>query len=311
MKEILLRTRKLTKSFFEKLSMFSEGIFNLIINNLKWLIILSLFLSILFGTIKTVFFNGYSVDSYQFYALSIKNLILTGKQDYLFLEFYARNRILYPLILAIINIIIPIDISILACIVNLLFSLLSLLIIRKIMKLLKFHDQIIDLSLLFIILSYNFLNYCFVNLTDFTSLFFLLVTIFYLIRFINKRNYFDFAFSFVFFVYTILARESNLIFIVFYLFAFKSRKIRLAISSLFIILIVFMFAFIPEYVPFQTLWLAPSYRDYYLNKQYGQILVLIFEKWTNSKFLWEYIKGLFKVGILTSVLALIILDYTN
>ncbi len=322
MKENLLRFRKFTKKSLEKLTIVSEKslekltivsekTYNLIINNLKWFIIFSLILSVLYGIIKTVFFNGYSVDSYQIYALSIKNLILTGKQDYLFREFYARNRILYPLIIAIVNIIIPIDISILACIINLLFALLTLLIIRKIMKLLNFQNQTINLSSLFLILSYNFLNYLFVNVTDFTSLFFLLITIYYLIRFINERKYFDLAFCSVFFVYAVLARESNLIFIVLFLFAIKSSKIRLVISGLLIVLMVLILAFIPEYLPFQTLWLAPSLRDYFLNKQYGQILLLIFEKWKSFRFFLQFIKGLFKVGILTSVFALIILDQTT
>jgi len=299
MKEAGSKIKSKLKECFILLEKYSTTLYLFILNNIKWLIFISAVLSFVFSVIKTLLFNGYSVDSYQYYALSIEKLLITGKQDYLFVEYYARNRIIYPLIVALIHLIVPIDISILACLVNTFFAFASLFVVRKILKFKQFESTKVDLFTLLTIVSYNFLNYLFINLTDFVGLFFFLLTCLFLIRFISTNNYFDLSFSLIFYIYSVLARESYMIAIILYIFSIKNRKIRFSTICIFLLLIIILL-FFPERIPFRDKWLTPSYRDFFLNKEYWKLLLLILQKWANPTFVLRFLKGLFKVGIFTS-----------
>ena len=89
---------------------------------------------------QTIFYHGFNVDGYQYYALSIEKSIRKGEIDYLFANYYVRYRIVYPFIIAIIHIIIPINVSVLAYCINLAFAILSIFMIRKVMFFLNFNS---------------------------------------------------------------------------------------------------------------------------------------------------------------------------
>ena len=128
------------------------------------------------------------IDSYQYYAESLEKWIKTGTTDDLFYIFYAKSRILYPLIIAVVHILIPIDISLLACGINLLFALANIYLIRRLLLIYEFTKDEVNLFTLFNILSYNFLNYWFNIITDMVGLFFFLLMIIFLELFLNKES---------------------------------------------------------------------------------------------------------------------------
>ncbi|MHA1230336.1 MAG: hypothetical protein ACTSPQ_06785 [Candidatus Helarchaeota archaeon] len=286
------------RTILNNINSFFLNIYEIIISNLKILIFCSLIISLTFGIVKTVFFNGYSVDSYQFFALSIEELIKTKKVNTLFIEYYARNRMVYPFIIAIVHIIVPINISILACIINLIFGLASIFILRKLIRNIYDNERVVDLTTLFTISSYNFINYWFTNITDLTSFFFMLITLYYFFLFKKTKNYFNLAFSFVFYIYSVLSREYLVLLIFIYIYIAEKRKIRMVIFTSFITTVILLFAFVPEKIPFIQQWIAPSYKSLYLNKQYWLLFVEFQKKWINEQFVLNFLKGLVKVGIL-------------
>ena len=303
--------KKLYVTVQQNISKISIRIYDFLMKNIKIVILFALLLSITFSILKIILFNGYNVDSYQYFALSIKEYILTGKRSYLFDNFYARNRMMYPFLIAIFNIIFPFNVSILACILNLIFAVLSLWLIRLNLRKLNFQEQVINLSTLLIIMSYNLLNYWFNILTDFVSLLFFLTFVLFLQRFIQTRNFFDLGFSIVFFLYTVLSREVYITSIVLFIFIFKSRKTKIIILSTAFVLILTLILAIPERIPFMDHFIASSYWDYYVNRKIFHLLFFLQSKWIMPKYFVSYLKGLVKVGIIPVVFFLLIIKRKN
>jgi len=283
------------------------NIYDYVLDSRKLIILFALIISIFFGIFKVLFVNGFNVDSYQMFALSVEKLILTGEQDYLFQNYYVRNRMVYPFFIAILHIIIPIDISLIACFVNLVFSLISLAMIRKIMYEVDFDTKSIDITTLFIILSYNYLNYFFEVISDFTAFAFFLLSLYHLIKFKKSRNILNLLFSFVFFIYSIFARESYIIFVIFYLFIIPNKKISLSLFSiLFISFFILPFVFAEK-----VLLIAETFSlktvIYFIKYKSLEGFKIEQSKWSSSVFLSDYFKGLFKVGIIASLFFLFII----
>ncbi|MHA1401770.1 MAG: hypothetical protein ACTSQE_15570 [Candidatus Heimdallarchaeaceae archaeon] len=73
------------------------------------------------------------------------------------------------------------------------------------------------------------------------------------------------------------------------------------------LLVVILLLIFPERIPFRDKWLTPSYRNFFLNREYWKLLLLILQKWINPTFVFRFSKGLFKVGILTSFIFILLL----
>jgi len=278
------------------------------ISHVTFFLFLSIVLSVTFSIIKTAFFNGYNVDSYQYFALSIEKFFKTGEKDSLFYNYYARNRMVYPFIIAIVHVIFPINISVLSCLIDTVFALLCLWVMKKILQLYSHDKKIINIFLFLTVLSYNWINYTFEILTDFVGLLFFLLMIYFLILFNKSGNFLQLSFSFVFYIYSFLSREIYILAIVIYVFLFKKMKYRIIIltSTFFIIMIPVLL--IPEKIPFVNHFIAPSYWDFYLNRQYFLLFLNLQKKWITSKYAFSFLKGLFKVGILPSTILILIVD---
>jgi len=300
---------KLKQRIFVSLNSIIATIYTTIIENLHFLILFSLFFSVLFSIFKTLFFYGYNVDSYQFFALSIEHFLRTGEQDYIFQNFYARNRIVYPTIIAILHIIFPFDISLLGCFINLIFALLSLFLTRKILKQLNMSVKSVDLFTLFSILSYNFINYWFNILTDFVGLFMFLCFVYYLILYIKEKNFFFFSYSIVFYILALFSREVYVLSIILYVFIIKSAKKRIIVSLTFIIIFLILLFTINEKLFFMKQIIPPAYWNLYISKQYWQLFLSLQFKWKEPNYLTNFFKGLLKVGILPTLLMIFVLNY--
>jgi len=291
-----------------KFNTITSCVYDYFIDSSKLLILFALIISIFFGVFRVLFVNGFNVDSYQLFALSVEKVLRTGEQDYLFQNYYVRNRMVYPFFIAVLHIIFPIDISIIACFVNLFFALISLLVIRKIMYELDFDEKSIDLATLFIILSYNYLNYFFEIISDFTGLAFFLLSLYFLIKFKNSKKILSLLFSIVFFVYSFFAREAYIIFIVFYLFIIPNKKISI---PLFIISFTTFFI-LPFLIPEKIISISETFSLYIIVYfiKYKSIEEFWVEqsKWSSNTFLSNYFKGLFKVGIIAAIIFLILIS---
>lgn len=299
------------KTFFQKIKLFHliEKIYDNFLSNIRIYVYIGFAVAILFGIMKTLLFNGFSVDSYQFYALSIKDFILTGKANDLFLNYYQRHRIVYPFIIAIIHILYPMNVSILACLINLTFAILSIWMMRKILLFLKFEEKVVELFTLFVTLSYNFLNFNFNVLVDYVSLAFFLLFLYFLIKFKRDRKLIDISYSTIFLLYSILAREHFILAVFLYLYLFNSWKIRISLIAGFIILVFVLLYTIPEKIPFVDQFIPPSYLEVYLNKHYFKLYLLLQQKWINRDYLSDFIKGTIKVGIFPSIVFLMLFNW--
>lgn len=297
--------------FEEKIYAFSGKIYDFILRNLRTIVFIVLTLSILFGIFKTIFYHGFNVDGYQYYALSIEKFIRTREIDYLFANYYARNRIVYPFIIAIIHIIIPVNVSVLACCINLAFAILSIFMIRKIMIFLNFNKKVIDLSTLLIVTSYNFLNFWFNILSDIVGLGFFLLFLYFLLKFKENKNYFNLLFSILFYIYSVLTREHFILAILLFLYLFDKWKIRILLLSVFFIFIIIILFTIHTKIPFIDNLLGPAIRQYYYDKEYVKLYLLLQKKWIYEGYFIGFMKGLIKIGILPSLFIILItsLDY--
>ncbi|MGC9780311.1 MAG: hypothetical protein HZR80_13780 [Candidatus Heimdallarchaeota archaeon] len=295
-------------SWETKIYSFLEKVYDFLIRNLRIIAFVGMTLSILFGILKTTLYHGFNVDGYQYFALSIEEFIRTGEMNYLFVNYYVRNRIVYPFIIAIIHIIIPIDISILACCVNLIFAVLSIFTIRKILLLLKFNEKVVDLSTLIISTSYTILNYWFQILSDITALCFFLLFLYFLLKFKFNRNYFDLCFSIVFLLYAVLAREHFIMAILLYLYLINKWKIRVIILLSFTCILIILLWMIPAYIPLTENFIAPSYLQTFYDKELLKLYFLLQKKWLYEGYFIGFMKGLLKVGIMPSLLLLLIFN---
>lgn len=293
--------------FKNKIVEISNRVYDIMKSNLSFLIILFVFLSIIFGVIRTVFFTGYNVDSYQFYALAIKRYILTGETDYVFNHYYARTRIVYPLIIALIYIIIPFNISILACFINLFFLIGCIVVLKYLLKLYDLQTQQINLFILFFACSYNLMNFSFNILTDYTALFFFLLSFVFLKKFELQRNWFFLSYSFFFFFFSFMSRELYIIGFIIYFSLIKNLKIRcLALSILTLCTIVLVYLFTDQLTPIARHFIAPAHFEHYQNQEFIQLFFSLQSRWGFEGYLFSFLKGLVKVGILTSTILILI-----
>ena len=299
--------------FFQKAYIFhwSVKLYNFLLRNIKIILYVSLVISIAFGMIRTIFYIGFNVDSYQFYALSIEKYILTGKMDYLFINYYQRYRIMYPFIIAITHMLFPMDISILACFINLFFGLLSIYIIRKILFFYGYKEKDINLFSIFLVLSYNFINFCFNIFTDFVSLAFFLLFFYYLIKFKKDKKILDLVFACYYFIFAVFAREQFVLAIFLFLYLIDSRKIRLIILVGLIVVILILLLLIPEKIPFMGQFVPPAYWSVYINSDILKLYFLLQKKWVNPGYMASFFKGLLKVGILPAIIFLLLLNWKN
>lgn len=302
---ILLYTKKIKNYTLDLI----DYVTNLLYENINVLLFSFLILSISFSVIKQLFFHGYNVDAYHIFALSLRKYILNGEKDYLFFNYYAKNRILYPLIIALLHICFPINIALLAATINTIFSFASLLIIRKLTILYYQDKKIAELSMLFIITSYNFLNYWFNILTDFVGLFFFIAFLYSLVKFQETTNYFMLPNSIIFLFFSVLSREVYILGIILYVFVIKSYKIRLTIIFVFCIFLIIIFGFFHTYIPFINQFIAPRYREYYYSQEYWKLLISLQNKWKTPYYTITFLKGLLKTGILIGSVIIIILRY--
>lgn len=292
-----------------KVELLGDYVYNFFEHQSKKIFVVSLLLSIGFSIFKTLFYQGFNVDSYQYFALSIKKYLITGVQDYLFINYYARTRMIYPLIIAILHIVLPINVSILACIVNLVFALLSLFMVKKILKIKKYSESSINLALILLIWNYNFLNYWFNILTDFVGLSLFLLSVFFFFKFKDDNNIFDISYSLVFMILAILSRELYVFACLIYIYIWEKPKIRwfilgvLAFSSFTII------ALIPDKIPFMGHFVAPLYWNIYINRQFIKFFLLLQKKWLNPQYTLSFVKGIIKVGILMSIIVHFLIDW--
>ncbi|MFW9905705.1 MAG: hypothetical protein ACFFFH_15335, partial [Candidatus Thorarchaeota archaeon] len=286
---------------------FAEIFLDFLRKHINYLIIGSFFLSIFFGIIKTTFFTGFNVDSYQYYAESLEKWIKTGTPDDLFNIFYARNRIVYPLIIAVVHILIPIDISLLACGINLLFALANIYLIRRLLFIYEFKRDEVNFLTLFNILSYNFLNYWFNIITDMVGLFFFLLMMISLEFFLNKENSAKqkglyLSLSCFFLILAIFTRELYILAVLLYFSLIRSRKLRIIAIILTIAIVFLLINVDPGAFPFMNHVIPPEYKSEYLHRDYLTLFLLLQQKWINIPYIQNYFKGLLKTGILPAVI---------
>jgi len=285
---------------------FSVKTLNLIQQNIKPIILLATFTSIAFGVIRTVFLNGYNVDSYQFYALSLEKWLSTGTQDYLLNEYYARIRIFYPLLIALTHHVVPIDISILACIINLVFALGSIILMRDLLEFNGFNEFEIDLFTLLVVMSYNFLNYWFNVLTDMTGLFFFLLALCYTELYLKDDQRWYLVTSFIALVCSALCRETYILGALLYLFIIRSRFKKFLCTTTVIYLAAITVLIFSGFLPFEYV-IPGAYWSAFESGDYIQLLAQLQIRWTNVVYVLEFIKGLIKVGILPGCIFILIL----
>lgn len=296
----------------QKSTLFSNYLFDLFMSKIDLILIFSLIISVSFSIYKTVFITGYTNDSYQIFALSIEKFIKTGEQDYLFSNYYVKNRILFPLIIAIVHIIIPIDIAFLACFINLFFALSSLYLLRILLRIYEFSEDEVNIFSLLVILSYNFINYWFTILTDVPGLTFFLIMLIFLELYLSKKDFpFQVRFSylilsFVFLFFAVLTRELYFFAILLYFAVIRSKKIRIivVIGSIWVFFLV-IDQVVAEFSKNMTS-LPKEYYSLFLNSDWGELFNSINQKWTNPTYNQNFIKGLIKVSILPPILIVII-----
>ena len=84
----------LQRKIWKKSEEILERVYGFFIDNIRLIIIFSLLISISFSIFKTLFVEGYPVDSYQIVAASYEKWIKTGVKDVLIDEHNAAQRIL-------------------------------------------------------------------------------------------------------------------------------------------------------------------------------------------------------------------------
>ncbi len=310
MEEILRSFLKIIRTLYHRMHKgideFSVKTFNLIQQNIKPIILLAIFTSIAFGVIRTVFLNGYSVDSYQFYALSLEKWLSTGTEDYLLSEYYARIRVFYPLLIALTHHVVPIDISILACMINLTFALGSVILMRDLLKFNDYNEFEINLFTLFVVMSYNFLNYWFNILTDMTGLFFFLLSLCYTELYLkdNQRGYL--VTSFIALVCSALCRETYILGVLLYLFIIRSRFKKFLCTTTVIYLAAITVLMFGGLLPFEYM-IPASYMSAFESGDFIQLFAQLQIRWANVAYILEVIKGMIKVGILPACFFILIL----
>ena len=267
-------------------------------DNMRSILILGTAFSIGFGIIKTVFFTGYNVDSYQYYALSIEQWLISGAQDYLLTEYLARHRILYPFLIALLHILIPTDIAILACVLNLGFALGSVIVLRKILQNRDFSQFEIDLSSLLIILSYNFLNYWFNILTDMAGLFFLLIMLYFADQYMIHKSYRSLIVSVSALILCVMVREMYIIAAFVYIWMAKSALSKFIITCLIIIIGLISFMIIGNSVQILDFIISAQHHTLLESGDYLGLFIVLQQKWLNTDFTIGFLKGLLKVGII-------------
>jgi hypothetical protein len=293
--------------FHKRLSPLAECLYNAIEGNIRFILYFSLVISIIYGVLKTVVFLGYNVDSYQLYALSIERWLRNGTQDYLFNEYTARHRFLYPLIIAVLHIIIPTDIAILACILNLIFALSSVIVLRRILQLRSYSKFEVDLCSLFLVMSYNFLNYWFNILTDMAGLCFFLIMIYFIQSYIINGSHLNLLFSCLALLGSIFCREIYILGAFVYIFISKSWIKRIVVIAILTIIGIASF-FLSESVQLLVeLFIPMDYRPIYQQGDYLQVFILLHQRWLDPYYTIGFLKGLVKVGIIPTTISIVVI----
>ncbi|NHJ25024.1 MAG: hypothetical protein EAX89_10635 [Candidatus Lokiarchaeota archaeon] len=288
-------------NFAHKVEQTSAIVLDFIQKKFKYLLFISFMFSISFGLIKTIFFTGYNVDSYQIFALSIEKLIRTGVRDELITNYYQKNRIIYPSIIAIVHIIFPINIGLLACSINLLFALANLVLMKKLLEIYNFPKEGINFFILFTVFSYNFLNYWFNIITDMAGLFFFLLMIVFLEIFQKNRQktkYLFLVLSLISFILAFLTREVYILAFILFFVLIRPRKLRISIFFIFVFFLYLLLYIDPLIFPVLAQLVSTAYREEFMNREFIKILLLLQQKWLNPRFIQNFFKGLIKTGIL-------------
>lgn len=293
-------------NFYQKIySKFHVKIFLLyqwFIKNIKLLKFFFLFISVLFGISRTVFYNGYNIDSYHVYAQAIQTFILTRTKNAIFLKYYARHRILYPLIVALAHIVIPIDIAILAALINLLSALGTIIMIPKIMEYFGAQSEPKELAQIFIMMSYNLLNFWFNIMPDITGLFIFMVFIYYFIGFFHSKKFNHLALSFLFLIMATFTREIFGFGFLLYILLIKKTNYQIIIFSVGSLIFILIMKLSPASLGFMDYFLAGYvYEDLYLNGKIFEMFIAMQRRWVNQSYVLGFFKGLIKVGILPSL----------
>ena len=290
-------------------SILLEKLYFLLETNTKAVLVISFLTSVCFGILKTVFFTGYNVDSYQYYALALEKWIISGEQNALLSEYSARYRIIYPLLISLVHILIPLDISILACVINLIFGLGSVMLIRDLLRLRNFNHFELELCTILLVLSYNFLNYWFDIITDMIALFFFLLTLRYFELYNKNEKPLHLCLSIISLLLSVLCREVYVLGILLYPEVVKPKIAKVLAISIILVIVTFVMIFLGEFALMFRNYFPESAWDALENGNFINALFLLESKWLDIIFLQNFVKGLIKVSIIPVLAALILLFY--
>lgn len=297
----------LLSRFRREIDLVSERIYSYLEDNMRYLLVVSLITSICFGVAKTLLFNGFNVDSYQYYALSLERWLSTGTEDYLFNHYYARQRIFFPLLVAIVHHVIPIDITLLTCAVNLIFAVGSIFMMRELARYHGYTTFEVDLSTLIVVLSYNFVNSWFNVLTDMAGLFFFLLALCFVELYLRDSGYTCLLLSIGALGCSILCRELYVVGAILYIWIVQSRTLRFRAFATFGYLGLMVFLFFREALPFGHV-IPLLYWPLFERGDYVGLFIKMQVRWLDVEYVIVVLKGLVKVGIIPALSILLVIN---